>query len=200
MYKKKITYFFLFIFLSFIFINNSIAIEPYLFVQETADKASEALNKRQSKEEKMEKLKIIAKETVDIKGIGYYSLGTYRKKISDKKKDEYFEVFEQYFLKSFSSRLAEYTDPKIRVDTQKKLNDKYTMVSSTLLSTDEKPEIKIDWRVITKNPDNPLIIDVIIEGVSLAKVQREEFNSIIQNNDGNIDALLLTLQEFVDKK
>ena len=200
MYKKKITYFFLFIFLSFIFINKSIAIEPYLFVQETADKASEALNKRQSKEEKMEILKIIAKETVDIKGIGYYSLGAYRKKISDKKKDDYFEVFEQYFLKSFASRLAEYTDPKIRVDTQKKLNDKYTMVSSTLLATSEKPEIKIDWRVITKNPDNPLIIDVIIEGVSLAKVQREEFNSIIQNNDGDINSLLLTLQEFVDKK
>ena len=200
MYKKKITYFFLFIFLSFIFINNSIAIEPYLFVQETADKASEALNKRQSKEEKMEILKIIAKETVDIRGIGYYSLGAHRKKISDKEKDDYFEIFEQYFLKSFSSRLAEYTDPKIRVDTQKKLNDKYTMVSSTLLATSEKPEIKIDWRVITKNPDNPLIIDVIIEGVSLAKVQREEFNSIIQNNDGDINSLLLTLQEFVDKK
>ena len=200
MYKKKITYFFLFIFLSFFFINNSIAIEPYLFVQETTDKASEALNKRQSKEEKMEKLKIIAKETVDIKGIGYYSLGAYRKKISDKKKYDYFEIFEEYFLKSFSSRLAEYTDPKIRVDTQKKLNDKYTMVSSTLLATSEKPEIKIDWRVITKNPDNPLIIDVIIEGVSLAKVQREEFNSIIQNNDGDINSLLLTLQEFIDKK
>ncbi len=200
MYKKKIAYFFLIIFLSFICINNSIAIEPYLFVQETADKASEALNKRQSKEEKMEKLKIIAKEAVDIKGIGNYSLGAYRKKLSDKKKDEYFDIFEQYFLKSFSSRLAEYTDPKIRVDTQKKLNDKYTMVSSTLLATSEKQEIKIDWRVITKNPDNPLIIDVIIEGVSLAKVQREEFNSIMQNNDGDINFLLLTLQEFVDKK
>ena len=200
MYKKKIAYFFLIIFLSFICINNSIAIEPYLFVQKTADKASEALNKRQSKEEKMEKLKIIAKEAVDIKGIGNYSLGSYRKKISDKKKDEYFEIFEQYFLISFSSRLAEYTDPKIRVDTQKKLNDKYTMVSSVLLATVEKPEINIDWRVITKNPDNPLIIDVIIEGVSLAKVQREEFNSIMQNNDGDINFLLLTLQEFVDKK
>ena len=200
MYKKKIAYFFLIIFLSFICINNSIAIEPYLFVQETADKASEALNKRQSKEEKMEKLKIIAKESVDIKGIGNYSLGAYRKKLSDKKKDEYFEIFEQYFLISFASRLAEYTDPKIRVDTQKKLNDKYTMVSSVLLGTVDKSEINIDWRVTTKNPDNPLIIDVIIEGVSLAKVQREEFNSIIQNNDGNIDALLLILQEFVDKK
>ena len=200
MYKKKIAYFFLIIFLSFICINNSIAIEPYLFVQETADKASEALNKRQSKEEKMEKLKIIAKESVDIKGIGNYSLGAYRKKLSDKKKDEYFEIFEQYFLISFSSRLAEYTDPKIRVDTQKKLNDKYTMVSSVLLGTVDKSEINIDWRVTTKNPDNPLIIDVIIEGVSLAKVQREEFNSIMQNNDGDINFLLLTLQEFVDKK
>ena len=200
MYKKKIAYFFLIIFLSFICINNSIAIEPYLFVQKTADKASEALNKRQSKEEKMEKLKIIAKESVDIKGIGNYSLGAYRKKLSDKKKDEYFEIFEQYFLISFASRLAEYTDPKIRVDTQKKLNDKYTMVSSVLLGTVDKPEINIDWRVITKNPDNPLIIDVIIEGVSLAKVQREEFNSIMQNNDGDINFLLLTLQEFVDKK
>ena len=200
MYKKKIAYFFLIIFLSFICINNSIAIEPYLFVQETADKASEALNKRQSKEEKMEKLKIIAKESVDIKGIGNYSLGAYRKKLSDKKKDEYYEIFEQYFLISFSSRLAEYTDPKIRVDSQKKLNDKYTMVSSVLLGTVDKSEINIDWRVTTKNPDNPLIIDVIIEGVSLAKVQREEFNSIMQNNDGDINFLLLTLQEFVDKK
>jgi len=177
-----------------------ISITPYLFVQETADEATEALNKRLSKEEKMEKLKIIAKEADDIKGIGYYSLGAYRKKLSDKKKDEYFEIFEQYFLISFSSRLAEYTDPKIRVDSQKKLNDKYTMVSSTLLETSEKPEIKINWRVVTKNPDNPLIIDVIIEGVSLAKVQREEFNSIIQSNDGDINALFSTLREFVENK
>ena len=145
----------------------------------------------------MEKLKLIAKETVDIKGIGYFSLGAYRKNLSDQKKDEYFDIFEQYFLKSFSSRLAEYTDPKIRVDSQKKLNDKYTMVSSTLLATFEKPEIKIEWRVVTKNPDNPLIIDVIIEGVSLAKVQREEFNSIIHSNDGDINALFATLREFV---
>ena len=145
----------------------------------------------------MEKLKIIAKETVDIRGIGYYSLGSYRKTLSDKKKSEYFDIFEKYFLKSFSSRLAEYTDPKIRVDSQKKLNDKYTMVASVLLATAEKPEIKIDWRVITKNPDKPLIIDVVIEGVSLAKVQREEFNSIIQNNGGDINALFLSLEKFV---
>ena len=198
MLTKKILKFFLFLSITFCFVSNSYSIEPYLFVQKTADKASEALNKRQSKEEKMEKLKIIAKETVDIKGIGYYSLGAYRKTLSDKKKNEYFDIFEQYFLKSFSSRLAEYTDPKIRVDSQKKLNEKYTMVSSVLLGTSEKPEIKIDWRVVTKNPDNPLIIDVIIEGVSLAKVQREEFSSIIQNNDGDINALFSTLKEFIE--
>jgi len=199
MHKKKL-YFFLLIFINFIYINNSFAIDPYSFVQETADRASEALNKRQSKEEKMEILKIIAKETVDIKGIGYYSLGAYKKTISDEKKIEYFDIFEKYFLKSFSSRLAEYTDPRIRVDSQKKLNDKYTMVSSTLLATDKKPEIKIDWRVVTKNPDKPLIIDVVIEGVSLAKVQKEEFSSIIQNNDGDINALFINLKEFVEKE
>jgi len=200
MYKKKYFFFFLLIFINFIYINNSFAIDPYSFVQETADGASEALNKRQSKEEKMEILKIIAKENVDIKGIGYYSLGAYKKTISDEKKIEYFDLFEKYFLKSFSSRLAEYTDPRIRVDSQKKLNDKYTMVSSTLLATDKKPEIKIDWRVVTKNPDKPLIIDVVIEGVSLAKVQKEEFNSIIQNNDGDINALFNNLKEFVEKE
>ena len=197
MLTKKIWKFLLIVSINFCFISNSFAIDPYLFVQETADKASEALNKRLSKKEKMEQLKIIAKNTVDIQGIGNYSLGTYRKGLSDQKKDEYFDIFEQYFLKSFASRLAEYTDPKIRVDSQKKLNDKYTMVSSTLLATSEKPEIKIEWRVVTKNPDNPLIIDVIIEGVSLAKVQREEFNSIIHSNDGNINALFSTLREFV---
>ena len=198
MHKKKL-YFFLLIFFNFFYVNNLFAIDPYSFVQKTADRASEALNKRQSKEEKMEILKIIAKETVDIKGIGYYSLGSFRKTISDQKKNEYFEIFEKYFLKSFSSRLAEYTDPKIRVDSQKKLNDKYTMVSSTLLATDKKPEIKIDWRVVTKNPDKPLIIDVVIEGVSLAKVQKEEFTSIIQNNDDNINALFDNLKEFIKK-
>ena len=200
MYKKKFFFFFLLIFINFIYIKNSFAIDPYSFVQETADRASEALNKRQSKEEKMEILKTIAKETVDMRGIGFYSLGKHRKNMSDQKKEEYLEIFNKYFLKTFSSRLAEYTDPRIRVDSQKKLSDKYTMVSSTLLATDDKPEVKIDWRVITKDPDNPLIIDVIIEGVSLAKVQKEEFNSIIQSNDGDINALLKNLKIFVEKK
>ena len=199
MYKKKFFFFFLLIFINFIYIKNSFAIDPYSFVQETADRASEALNKRQSKEEKMEILKTIAKETVDIRGIGFYSLGKHRKNMSDQKKEEYLEIFNKYFLKTFSSRLAEYTDPRIRVDSQKKLSDKYTMVSSTLLATDDKPEIKIDWRVVTKDPDNPLIIDVIIEGVSLAKVQKEEFNSIIQSNDGDINALFSSLKKFNSK-
>ncbi len=196
---KKINKYFFIITLSFIFFENSFATQPYLFVQQTADEASEALNKRLSREDKMKKLMIIAKKTVDIKGIGFYSLGKHRKGLGEEEKKEYIEIFEQYFLKSFSSRLAEYTDPKIRVDSQKVLNEKYTMVSSVLLATKEKPEIKIDWRVITKNPDKPLIIDVIIEGVSLAKVQREEFNSIIQNKDGDINALLLNLKEFISK-
>ena len=200
MYKKKFFFFFLLIFINFIYIKNSFAIDPFSFVQETADRASEALNKRQSKEEKMEILKTIAKETVDIRGIGFYSLGKHRKNMTNQEKEKYLDIFEKYFLKSFSSRLAEFTDPRIRVDSQKKLNDKYTMVSSTLIATDDKPELKIDWRVVTKDPDNPLIIDVVIEGVSLAKVQKEEFNSIIQSNDGDINSLFNNLKKFVEKE
>ena len=184
----------LFVFLSFT--KSSFAVNPSEFVQITVNEASSILGNNYSKEEKINKLKEIARRTVDIKGIGYYSLGAYRKSISEDKKKEYLDIFEKYFLKSFSSRLAEYTDPKIKVNSEKKLNQKYTMVSSVLIATDDKPEIKIDWRVNTKNPDNPLIIDVVIEGVSLAKVQKEEFNSIIQNNDNNIDALFLSLKEF----
>ena len=199
MLSKKILKFFLVVSISFCFISNSFSIEPKEFVQLTVDRASEALKNSISEEEKKEKLKIIAKETLDIRGIGYYSLGAHRKTLSKDKKNEYLNIFEQYFLKSFSSRLARYADPKIQVDSQKKLNDKYTMVSSVLLATKNKPEIKIDWRIKTKNPDNPLIIDVVIEGVSLAKVQREEFNSIIQNNDGDINALFNNLMEFVKK-
>ena len=148
----------------------------------------------------MEILKTIAKETVDIRGIGFYSLGKHRKNMTNQEKKEYLDIFEKYFLKSFSSRLAEYTDPRIRVVSQKKLNDKYTMVSSILLATEDKPELKIDWRVITKDPNNPLIIDVVIEGVSLAKVQKEEFYSIIQSNDGDMNALFKNLKDFVEKE
>ena len=192
---KILTIFFLF----FVWSTNSFSLEPKDFVQSVADQASEILGTDSSTEEKIKKLKLIAKETVDIKGIGFYSLGSHRKSLSDNKKKEYLDIFEKYFLKSFSSRLSEYTDPKIKVNSQEKINEKYTMVSSTLLATKEKPEIKIDWRIVTKNPDKPLIIDVVIEGVSLAKVQKEEFNATIQNNNGDINSLFSTLKQFINK-
>ena len=178
---------------------NSFSIEPDIFVQSTVNRASKLLGENISKNEKIEKLKEIAKETVDIRGIGFYTLGKKRKSLNEQEKKRYAELFERYFLKSFSSRLAEYSDPKIRVDSQEKLNEKYTMVSSTLLAGDDKPEVKIDWRIVTKDPNNPLIIDVVIEGVSLAKVQKEEFNSIIQSNGGDIKVLFTTLQEFINQ-
>ena len=197
--KKKIFKFLLVIYFLSIHSTNSFSLEPKDFVQSIVNQASEILTNNYSKEEKIQKLKIIAKENVDIRGIGFYSLGSHRKSLSDDKKKEYIDIFEQYFLKSFSSRLAEYTDPKIEVNDQEKLNEKYTMVSSVLLATKDKPEIKIDWRIVTKNPDKPLIIDVVIEGVSLAKVQKEEFNSTIQSNNGDINSLFLSLREFVNK-
>ena len=185
--------------LIFSFVKLSYALEPKDFVQSTIDQASEILSSESSKDQKILKLREIAKNTVDIKGIGFYSLGSHRKSLDSDQKKEYLKIFEQYFLKSFSSRLAEYSDPKIRVDSQEKLNEKYTMVSSTLLAGDDKPEVKIDWRIVTKDPNNPLIIDVVIEGVSLAKVQKEEFNSIIQSNGGDIKVLFTTLQEFINQ-
>ena len=181
------------------FSGKSLSLEPKEFVQYVVDEASSILTKNFTKEEKIEKLKSIAEKTVDIRGIGYYSLGANRKNLSDNEKKEYLDVFRKYFLKSFSSRFAEYTDPKIHVDSQKKLNEKYTMVTSVLLATEEKPEVKIDWRIVTKNIEKPLIIDVVIEGVSLAKVQKEEFNSIMQSNNQDINALIKSLKEFINK-
>ena len=188
-----------FLIFSFFLSNIAFAISPKDFVQQTVDEAAVALGQNISKELKIVKLKTIANKSVDIEGIGLYSIGKRRKELTDTQKEEYLEIFKKYFLKSFASRLAQYSDPKIRVDTEKYLNKKYTMVSSVLVATDDKPEVKIDWRVITKDPENPLIIDVIIEGVSLAKVQKEEFNAIIQNNDGDINALLKNLLDFVNK-
>ena len=178
---------------------KSFSLEPKDFVQSVADQASLVLTKNFTKEQKIEKLKSIAKDTVDIIGIGYYSLGKHSKNLDEEQKKKYLELFEKYFLKSFSSRLAEYSDPKIEVLSQEKLNDKYTMVSSVLLATEDKPEVKIDWRIKTKDPNNPLILNVTIEGVSLARVQREEFNSIIQSNDGDINALFKSLNDFINK-
>ena len=173
------------------------SIEADIFVQSTVNRASEALNDKFSKEEKIKKLKEIASETVDIKGIGFYTLGAYRKSISDDQIKQYETLFKQYFLKSFASRLAEYSNPEIEVVSKKKINQNYTMVSSILVSTEQRPEVKIDWRIYTKNSENPLIRDLIIEGLSLARTQKEEFSSIIQSNDGDINALFATLKEFV---
>ena len=197
--KRSLFNILLVVILLFSFAKLSYALEPKDFVQSTIDKASEILSSESSEDEKIVQLRDIAKNTVDIRGIGFYSLGSHRKSLDSDQKKEYLEIFEQYFLKSFSSRLAEYSDPKIRVDSQEKLNEKYTMVSSTLLAGDDKPEVKIDWRIVTKDPNNPLIIDVVIEGVSLAKVQKEEFNSIIQSNGGDIKVLFTTLQEFINQ-
>ena len=194
---KKIFISFAFLTITFSAINTSYSIEPDIFVQSTVNRASQALNNKFSKEEKIEKLKNIARETVDIKGIGRYTLGPYRKTITDKQKKEYSFLFEKYFLKSFSSRLAEYSNPEIQVNSKKKINDNYTMVSSTLVATEQRPEVKIDWRIYTKEKDNPLIRDLIIEGLSLARTQKEEFSSIIQSNDGDINALFTTLKKFI---
>jgi len=176
--------------------NSVQAIEPDVFVQSTVNRASLILSKNISKEEKMNQLETIAKETVDITGVGFYSLGSKRKELNDNQKQQYSKLFEGYFLKSFSSRLAEYTNPEIEVNNKKVLNKNYTIVNSILLGTSERPEVKIDWRIYTKNPNNPLIRDLIIEGLSLARTQKEEFSSILNSNDGDINALFKTLEEF----
>jgi len=188
----------LILFISFSFTEKSLSVEPSQFIQSIVDEASQVLVTNITKEEKMDKLKSIAIKSVDIKGIGLYSLGSHRKNLSDGQKEEYNDLFRKYFLKSFASRLSDYTDPKINVLSQKKLNEKYTMVSSLLVATGKTPEVKIDWRVYTKNPDQPLIRDLIIEGLSLAKTQKEEFNSVIQSNDGDINALFLNLKNFIN--
>ena len=190
--KKVFTLIFIFI-LNF---NSIQAIEPDVFVQSTVNRASQILSENISKQEKMNQLEIIAKETVDIIGIGYYSLGSKRKELDDNQKEQYSKLFEGYFLKSFSSRLAEYTNPEIQVNDKKVLNKNYTIVNSVLLGTAERPEVKIDWRIYTKVSNNPLIRDLIIEGLSLARTQKEEFSSILNSNDGDINALFKTLEEF----
>ena len=180
------------------FINQSslYSIEPDVFVQSTVNRASKILSENISKDEKIKKLKIIAEETVDIKGIGFYTLGSTRKTLTSEKKEEYSVLFREYFLKSFSSRLAEYTNPEIDVQSKEVLSQNYTIVNSLLKGTSKRPEVKIDWRIYTKNPDNPLIRDLIIEGLSLARTQKEEFSSILNSNENDINALFKTLKNF----
>ena len=190
---KKI---FFIIFIYILSLSNINALEPDFFVQSTVDRASKILSENISKDKKINQLKIIAKETVDIKGVGFYSLGSIRKNLNNEQKKKYIDLFESYFLKSFASRLSEYTDPEIQVNGKKILNKNYTIVNSLLIGTSERPEVKIDWRIYTKNADKPLIRDLIIEGLSLARTQKEEFSSILNSNDGDINALFKTLENF----
>ena len=192
---KKVKYLFIFIFV-LTFITKSHSLEPNIFVQSTVNRASQILSDNISKESKIEELKKVALDTVDIRGIGFYTLGKFRKNLSDEQKQKYSELFKEYFLKSFSSRLAEYSNPKIDVQSQEKLSDTYTIVSSILVATSERPEVKIQWRVYTKDPDKPLIRDLIIEGLSLARTQKEEFASILNSNDGDLKVLFKILEDF----
>ncbi len=193
---NKYLFIFLFYFLN---INYVYSIEPDVFVQSTVNRASKILSENISKEDKINQLKQIAMETVDIKGIGFYTLGSIRKNLTDEQKENYTKIFEEYFLKSFSSRLAEYTNPEIDVFAKEVLNKNYTIVNSLLKGTSERPEVKINWRIYTKNPKNPLIRDLIIEGLSLARTQKEEFSSILNSNDEDINALFSAMKEFSNK-
>ena len=179
--------------------GNAYSSDPKEFIAEIVSEAKKILVDTNSKEFKEKKLSEIALKAADIKGIGYYTLGKYRKSLTDEEMEEYSKLFEKYFLKSFTSRLTDYSDPKIEVLGAEVLNPKYTIVKSLLLATDKKPEVKIDWRIYTKNPEKPLIRDLIVEGLSLARTQKEEFASVIESNNGNVKKLFITLQEFVNK-
>jgi len=198
--KKNFLIFFANFLLLFLFLNHATAdsSDPRIFIQEIVDEAKKILIKTNSVEYKSEKLTAIALSTVDIKGVGLYTLGSYRKNLTEEQKKKYSNLFKKYFLKTFVSRLTDYSEPKIDVISSEKKNEKYTIVSSILLATDKKPEVKIDWRVYTKNPNKPLIRDLIIEGLSLARTQKEEFSSIIESNDGDINALFNKLREFIN--
>mgnify|MGYP001352165792 CR=1 FL=1 len=197
MLSKKYFIVISFLILFFSSIVKAYSIEPDVFVQSTVNRAAKTLGGNFTKEERIKKLKKIASETVDINGIGSYTLGAYKKDISDEQLKQYKFLFEQYFLKSFSSRLAEYSNPEIEVISKKVINKNYTMVSSILVSTEKRPEVKIDWRVYTKDPESPKIRDLIIEGLSLVRTQKEEFSSIIQSNNGDINALFSNLKKFI---
>ena len=199
MFAKKALKFLIFFIISFSNINIVYSIEPDIFVQSTVNRASKLLSENITKDEKVEKLKSIAKDTVDIRGLGFYTLGSARKNLNTDELDKYLLLFEKYFLKSFASRLAEYTNPEIDVYAKEVLNKNYTMVNSLLKATDQRPEIKIDWRIYTKDEKNPQIRDLIIEGLSLARTQKEEFASILNSNDGDIKSLFKTLEEFSNK-
>ena len=187
------------ILISLIISKPTYAKNPSDLIKEIVDQASMILSSDDPVESKIIKLNDIAERSVDINGIGMYTLGKYRKSISEEDKSKYQKLFKSYFLKSFSSRLIDYTDPKINVVSEKKVSDKYTIVNSILEANKGRPEVKIDWRIYTKNPEKPLIRDLMVEGLSLARTQKEEFNSVIQNNNGDINSLFKVLEEFIIK-
>ena len=195
---KFIKYLIIFLFFTN-FSNVSFSKDPSALINEIVDEAASVLSSEDPVESKIIKLNAIAERSVDINGIGMYTLGKYRKSIDEEQKSKYQKLFKSYFLKSFSSRLVDYTNPRINVVSQKKINDKYTIVSSILEATSKRPQVKIDWRIYTKNPDRPLIRDLIVEGLSLARTQKEEFKSVIQNNNNDINALFKTLEDFINK-
>ena len=198
MLKKLFIFNFIFLF-SLTSFSKAYSIEADVFVQSTVNRAAETLSGNLSKQERIEELKKIAIDTVDISGIGFYSLGKHRKTLTNEQKEEYKKLFKEYFLKSFSGRLVVYNDAKIAVLSEEVKNEKYTIVYSKLIGTTDRPEVKIDWRVYTKNPEKPLIRDLVIEGLSLARTQREEFNSIIENSGGDVSALFTNLKTFLNK-
>ena len=200
MKKKNLIIFFLIFFtLGFSNTVNSYSSDPKEFISEIVIEAKKILVETNTKEFKAKELSVIALKTVDIEGIGFYTLGKYRKNLTDEQKKEYSILFEKYFIKSFTSRLSDYSEPKIEVMSVEVINPKYTIVKSVLLATDKRPEVQIDWRVYTKNPDKPLIRDLIIEGLSLARTQKEEFSSVIESSDGDINKLFIVLKEFINK-
>ena len=199
MLKRKIIKLLFITLFTLTFSTNVYSKNPSDLIREIVDEAASILSGKANDQEKIDKLNDIAENNVDIKGIGFYTLGKHRKNLNDDQKNKYTELFKNYFLKSFSSRLVTYTDPKINVISENKINDKYTIVNSILIATEKRPEVKIDWRVYTKNPEKPLVRDLIVEGLSLARTQKEEFNSVIINNNNDINSLFKTLEDFINK-
>jgi phospholipid transport system substrate-binding protein len=196
---KVLNYAVKFFLIYFSLVTSSFSVNPSEFINSISGEASEILSSKLSESEKVSKLKMIAEESVDIDGVGLYTLGKYRKTLTNEQKEEYKKLFREYFLKSFSGRLVVYNDAKIAVISEEVKNEKYTIVYSKLIGTTDRPEVKIDWRVYTKNPEKPLIRDLVIEGLSLARTQKEEFNSIVENSGGDISALFTNLRTFLNK-
>ena len=197
--KKKL---FFLISIFFLYFNSLIAVtynsEPEIFIQELVDDAVKTLsNKSLTPEEKNSFIHKIAIENVDIEGLGLYTLGKIRKDLDKNTLITYQKLFKKYFLKSLTSRLTDYSAQKFEVLESEQKNSNYTIVKSKIAESVKSPEIKIDWRVYTKNPQKPLIRDLIVEGLSLARTQKEEFNSILSSNNNDVKALISKLEEFL---